>query len=1136
MVTLGPVQRPGSDCASAGGRRRRRSGLVGVIGLLLALSLSACGDTGFVGKRVDNFTAFYNTFHNANLAYEKGVDQLDDRNRPVDRSVYMSLFLQPPQGGSQGESFENAINKSADVLREHPTSKWVDDALLLIGKSYYFQGNDVGAEQKFREVVDLETGKEGEARFWLARVLVASRQFEEASQLMNASLADEEEDFGTWTDRMRLARAELYVRQERWTEAEQALERGLAGDVPDDLEARAAFLLGQVRETQGQPSAAATAFDRAIDKAGRYELRFAAEMSAIRMLGLAGRPDEALDRLRGVERDDKNYEKRFEVRLLKGRLQHMAGRSAEARATLRGLLYGEETPQSAVQGRAHYALGILYRDALADFSRAAAHFDTAATSLENPSGRGDQVVQRSPAAITNSQDLADRYGSLAEKGQTVARLDSLIRLGEMPPDEFQAAIADIREQRRAEQAAQARNRAEQEAATRFRSRGAQFDNADDRSQGFAQEQAAATQSSDAGFLFHRDAARVQEGKRSFERRWGNRPLVDHWRRIEAVRGQASEAPATADGPAPDAAGGGGGEGRAVESPIDVSAVPRDSARLAEARMKLAGAQYEFGNALFLAAGRPDSAATWYQRILDERPGSEVAQRALYALAEANRAQGRTEIAERQYERLLDRYPQTRFAERARNRLGRDEAAATVVDSAAVAGATYRRAYRHWTAGRLDTSLVEMLSIVRAHPTAPAAPRALLAGSMIYLEQLRQKPASARPIHTDSLVATLPFPESNPASVAGEGAKRESTGATPAPRRDPQGGGETAARSDTTAAPDARSGDARTPQNAGSSPQTPSRSRVDRVPRRVERSIDSVATDTHQEAASDAPADPAGGGSPSPMEAGPSRAGGAADTSRSDTSAADAARPRASGDTLGVADGGSATDSLATSARPPSADSLNASPAPEAADSVAAPAADSLRPARRMLRLLTTQYPETPQSRRARAMLVAMPAPPPDDAVSGDSVVAQTAPADTARAGSSGSDGGPASADSIRARVPTDGRPEDGASPAESTGPGPDDTAAGSAGEPSRWAIAVGPFPDRPTAARRRDSLEAATGRGYAFRVRSDTTASSAHHVLIGQFDTQREAAAARVRLRDVLPGSSRLTRVPSESTDSGRKE
>jgi cell division protein FtsN len=199
-------------------------------------------------------------------------------------------------------------------------------------------------------------------------------------------------------------------------------------------------------------------------------------------------------------------------------------------------------------------------------------------------------------------------------------------------------------------------------------------------------------------------------------------------------------------------------------------------------------------------------------------------------------------------------------------------------------------------------------------------------------------------------------------------------------------------------------------------------------------------------------------------------------------------------------------------------------------------ADSLRPARTLLQLLASRYADSPQAARAQSMLEAMPEPV-DPArgrpAAGDSVMADTALADTALADTAAAGAGDTAAmaaDTSRASPrPAPDAQSDG--PPNAPTPTPD-----SASVSRRWAILVGPFPDRRAAGQRRDSLQATGAGGYALRVRPDTAAAS-YDVVIGTFESQREAAAARVRLREVLPEASRLTRVAADSTAaSGRSE
>ena len=701
--------------------------------LIALVLLASCSPPSFVAQRYKNFTAYYNTFYNAREAFESGVASLESNDVPINREQYLPVFV-PPDRVTGGQDFNRTIQKSANVLRNHPESKWVDDALLLIGKSYFYQQNYVGAAQKFREIMALESELEGEARFWLARSLIQSGSYEAAEEHFRASLGDGAASYGTWTAMMQLARGELYARQARWQEAAIALERGLEGDPEERPAARAAFLLGQVRETIGIYTAAARAYE-VVNEAyqPRYELSFAAQMSAIRVRGQHDEAEAALDRLRRMERDDKNFEKRAEMALLRGQLYKAMGQPDEARRIYSTLLYDDNARGGgAIRGRVHYAFGTLYQDAYDDFSAAAAHFDTAATSLDRSQPASAESMGAAPAAIRDSRSRADLFRNLADKSALVSRLDSLLRLGSMGEEEFQDVVATLRA-RRAEEEAQRRRRAERrEAAQRFGGQ-PQVERNNTTQQ---QQQTTGTAGGDAGFLFHQNPVQAQEARRNFERRWGQRPLVPNWRRLEAIQSQGGGGQEADQVVAPDAAASGEpSPGMPTAVAVDVSAVPRDSASQAQMRARRALARYEFANALFLAAGRPDSAAVWYQRVISEDAEQPVAQRALYALAEVYQSRGDSAAARDTYQRVIDRYPRSSFAERARQQIAQPSAAVTAsADSLAEAEAAYAQAYTAWEAGGDSTALRQFIAVADRHASTPVAAKALWAATTLFLQR------------------------------------------------------------------------------------------------------------------------------------------------------------------------------------------------------------------------------------------------------------------------------------------------------------------------------------------------------------------------------------------------------------------
>jgi len=742
--------------------RARRWGVF-VLGAFVCSVLWGCGSSSFVGRQYNNFTAYYNTFYNANQAFEKGLKSIRETDRTVDRRRYLPVF-RAPSGQAARSSFEEAVQKSADVLREHPSSKWVDDALLLIGKSYFYQENYVGAAQKFREVLALERGRKAEARFWLARTLTTNGRLAEAAETLRLGEPDEAPE-NPWTARMYLVRGQLLVRQQQWEEAETALERGLSGDLPDEIAGRGAFLLGQVRETMGAPAEARPAYRRVQDHDPSYELSFAARISEIELQGQHGNAGRALERLRDMKADDKHLENRGEISLVQARVHRALGRPDDAREALRNALYGrEEGPSQSggARGYLHYELATLYRDVYENFDRAAAHLDTASTELSGPGSQRDER-QRLPSVPGELEARATQFQNLARQGREVARMDSLLRLGRMDEQQFRSYVDSLRRRRAEERAQQSEDRE----SRRRRFRGEARTRPEDRER---PAPAAQTRSSDAGFLFHQDPTRVQEGQRRFEETWGDRPRVDNWRRRVAMqRAEASDEDAdapTADAApdeesprVPEAAGQSSTGGRGAAG-LDLSAVPRDSASLSKMEAERAVAQYELANALFLVAGRPDSAATWYRRILQESGDQTVARRALYALGEAYRAQGDTTASRQAFERLVDEHPSTPLARRARQQLGRQLPQPDPArNRAALADSAYAQAYGQWQQGAWWSGLNGLLDVARTYPESGAAPRALLAAGILYWQRLQAD--SVRPPRSPivSYLSTVPTRDS-----------------------------------------------------------------------------------------------------------------------------------------------------------------------------------------------------------------------------------------------------------------------------------------------------------------------------------------------------------------------------------------
>lgn len=720
-------------------------GLLGAATLVALLLLSGCGQSSFVGQRWSNFTAYYNTFYNAERAFEEGVAQVAPDDERVDRTRLLPLFA-PPAPVRDPRHFDDAIEKSADILRRHGNSRYVDDALMLIGQSYVYLQNYVGAVEKFEEVAALQTERRYEAQAWLARALLRAERYGEAAGFMEAMLAADDDAPDRWRGQywLILGAAEAY--QENWAAARDALRLGAAAAPNRALEARAFFLLGQVNEALERYDEAEDAYAASASASIDFELTYAARYSAIEVAGRYRDQDRALQRAERLARDDAYFERRAEPSYLAGRILQAMEAPDAARARYQALLHDREArPDADVEGRIHYGLAELYRHAYADYERAAAHYDTAATRLGGT--RRDEGPQRplAPAAIADAEEQRTVFSQFATAYKEVTRADSLLELGALSQEEFQDFVQELREERAAELAAERRTPDRPGAGGRRELRAgdvrAELQATADQQMGQQGQQAGQPGGGPqgSGFLSYRDPVRVQDAQVGFVRRWGDRPLMPDWRRAAAARMQRAESRSETDTVEATDTGMTAevlaqAERDEVLPPVDVSDVPRDDASREALRARQRRAMYDVGNAFLLALNQPADAIPWYEQVRERGGDDELSLRALYALAQAHHATGDTADAVRLEHELLATYPDSDIAQQ----LQQGDAAAAAESAggpSAMATAAFERAVRQWREAQPPTAIVQLLLLATTYPETDVAPQALYAAGSFILEHL-----------------------------------------------------------------------------------------------------------------------------------------------------------------------------------------------------------------------------------------------------------------------------------------------------------------------------------------------------------------------------------------------------------------
>lgn len=124
---------------------------------------------------------YYNTFYNAKKAFN---DAESTRKKSASRN----------STGGQGK-YQIAIEKSLKVIEDHPHSKYYDDALYVLGVSYFYTRQYMKAERRFREIIAnyAESKYAKEAALYLAKSKLEQNEMGDARVIFEEIF---QEDYG----------------------------------------------------------------------------------------------------------------------------------------------------------------------------------------------------------------------------------------------------------------------------------------------------------------------------------------------------------------------------------------------------------------------------------------------------------------------------------------------------------------------------------------------------------------------------------------------------------------------------------------------------------------------------------------------------------------------------------------------------------------------------------------------------------------------------------------------------------------------------------------------------------------------------------------------------------------------------
>ncbi|MGH1433399.1 MAG: tetratricopeptide repeat protein [Lewinella sp.] len=344
-----------------------------------------------------------------------------------------------------------------------------------------------------------------EGQLWLARTYIERDNYNAARRILN-QMEKNPATFNDLRSEIAVAMAHLAIKEGDYDIAAQALDEAVDRAENKEDKARFSFIQAQLYQQLGNSEGAYTAYQKVVRYKPAYAMEFAARLNMSQNAYLSGKgsAEEAIANLERMLKDEKNELYQDQIYFAMAGIQLAQGNEAEGIVLLEQSL-SVGSSNAAQQAEAYYILGSLYY-AKEDYLAAKTYFDSA-LSVMNP---GDE---RFPA----TERLRDNLVDIARNLETITLQDSLLRIAEMTPEE-QAELA--------KKLYEAKGVGKIDDANTGRDK---FNSSTARVAMSGGPSAGPSLRTESSFFAYDDRV-MKRGAREFDRRWGDRPLEDNWRR------------------------------------------------------------------------------------------------------------------------------------------------------------------------------------------------------------------------------------------------------------------------------------------------------------------------------------------------------------------------------------------------------------------------------------------------------------------------------------------------------------------------------------------------------------------------------------------------------------------------------
>ena len=227
-------------------------------------------------------------------------------------------FADKSAATKMGQYADITIKKSSKTIQKHSMMfsgkeyvRWIDDAYMLIGKSYFYKMDYPMARRTFEFIIKTYNKNDikYEAMVWQALSNIQLGDFNRAEPMLDMVMSKIKK--GEAPDKYEiltnLAYAQFFIAQKQYPASVEFINRALELNPKRDIKTRCYFILAQIHQMNGESAQAATLYKLVIKRTPSFDMEFNAKINLAECYdSSAGDREYIVKKLQKMLKDDKN--------------------------------------------------------------------------------------------------------------------------------------------------------------------------------------------------------------------------------------------------------------------------------------------------------------------------------------------------------------------------------------------------------------------------------------------------------------------------------------------------------------------------------------------------------------------------------------------------------------------------------------------------------------------------------------------------------------------------------------------------------------------------------------------------------------------------------------------------------------